>query len=72
MGIKFLYYNRMANEKQKSRALDEFTNNPDIKFLVSSPTLSQTPTRSNSLVGVVNEVRWTIAEPPDGQPRHHR
>ncbi|KAH7243569.1 SNF2 family N-terminal domain-containing protein [Fusarium redolens] len=36
MGIKFLYYNRMANEKQKSRALDEFTNNPDIKFLVSS------------------------------------
>ncbi|KAG7411436.1 DNA repair protein RAD5 [Fusarium oxysporum f. sp. rapae] len=36
MGIKFLYYNRMANQKQKTRALDGFTNNPDIKILVSS------------------------------------
>ncbi|CVL00828.1 related to protein RIS1 [Fusarium mangiferae] len=36
MGTKFLYYNRMANEKQKARALDEFTNNPEIKILVSS------------------------------------
>ncbi|KAG5795343.1 hypothetical protein H9Q69_005593 [Fusarium xylarioides] len=36
MGIKFLYYNRMANKKQKARALDEFANNPEIKILVSS------------------------------------
>ncbi|KAF4444630.1 DNA repair RAD5 [Fusarium acutatum] len=36
LGIKFLYYNRMSNQKQKTRALDEFTNNTDIKILVSS------------------------------------
>ncbi|SCV53634.1 related to protein RIS1 [Fusarium fujikuroi] len=36
MGIKFLYYNRMASKKQKARALDEFANNPEIKVLVSS------------------------------------
>ncbi|KAF5540542.1 DNA repair RAD5 [Fusarium phyllophilum] len=36
LGIKFLYYNRMANQKQKTRALDEFTNNADTKILVSS------------------------------------
>ncbi|KAF5973402.1 DNA repair RAD5 [Fusarium coicis] len=36
LGINFLYYNRMANQKQKTRALDEFTNNTDIKILVSS------------------------------------
>ncbi|KAF9776653.1 hypothetical protein IL306_005120 [Fusarium sp. DS 682] len=36
MGIKFVYYNRMANKRQKARALDEFANNPDIKILVSS------------------------------------
>ncbi|KAG9498634.1 hypothetical protein J7337_009444 [Fusarium musae] len=36
LGINFLYYNRMANQKQKARALDEFTNNTDIKILVSS------------------------------------
>ncbi|KAF4495906.1 DNA repair RAD5 [Fusarium agapanthi] len=36
LGIQFLYYNRMANQKQKTRALDEFTNKPDIKILVSS------------------------------------
>ncbi|KAF5629815.1 RIS1-like protein [Fusarium sp. NRRL 25303] len=36
MGIKFVYYNRMANKKQKARALDEFTNNGEIKILVSS------------------------------------
>ncbi|KAF5694263.1 RIS1-like protein [Fusarium globosum] len=36
MGIKFLYYNRMSNQKQKTRALDEFTNKTDIKILVSS------------------------------------
>ncbi|KAG4268220.1 hypothetical protein FPRO04_12560 [Fusarium proliferatum] len=36
MGIKFLYYNRMANQKQKTRALEEFTNKTDIKILVSS------------------------------------
>ncbi|KAG5774335.1 hypothetical protein H9Q72_000225 [Fusarium xylarioides] len=36
LGMKFLYYNRMANQKQKTRALDEFTNNTDVKILVSS------------------------------------
>ncbi|KAF4961084.1 hypothetical protein FGADI_500 [Fusarium gaditjirri] len=36
LGIKFVYYNRMANKQQKARALDEFTNNPEIKILVSS------------------------------------
>lgn len=36
MGIKFVYYNRMANKKQKARALDEFTNNGEIKILVRS------------------------------------
>jgi hypothetical protein len=72
MGINFLYYNRMANKKKKARALDEFASNPEIKILVSSPTLSQAPARSKSHVGVVNEVRWTIPESPDGQPRHHR
>ncbi|TXB98843.1 hypothetical protein FocTR4_00012656 [Fusarium oxysporum f. sp. cubense] len=36
MGINFLYYNRMANKKQKARALDEFASNPEIKILVSS------------------------------------
>ncbi|CCT71110.1 related to protein RIS1 [Fusarium fujikuroi IMI 58289] len=36
MGIKFLYYNRMANQKQKTQALDEFANKTDIKILVSS------------------------------------
>lgn len=72
MGTKFLYYNRMANEKQKTRALDEFTNNPEIKILVSSYTLSQALARSNSHVGVVNEVWWTVLESTDGQPCHHR
>ncbi|KAF5237910.1 hypothetical protein FANTH_10521 [Fusarium anthophilum] len=36
MGIKFVYYNRMANKKQKAQALDEFTSNGEIKILVSS------------------------------------
>ncbi|KAM5378331.1 hypothetical protein ACJA88_006065 [Fusarium oxysporum] len=36
MGINFLYYNRMANKKQKARALDEFASNPETKILVSS------------------------------------
>ncbi|KAF5582047.1 DNA repair RAD5 [Fusarium pseudocircinatum] len=36
LGINFFFYNRMANQKQKTRALDEFTNNTDIKILVSS------------------------------------
>ncbi|KAF5610438.1 DNA repair RAD5 [Fusarium subglutinans] len=36
LGIQFLYYNRMANQKQKNRALGEFTDNPDVKILVSS------------------------------------
>ncbi|KAM0191912.1 hypothetical protein ACHAPI_008630 [Fusarium lateritium] len=36
MGMNFLYYNRMATKKQKNRALDEFTHNPEIKILVAS------------------------------------
>lgn len=36
MGIKFVYYNRMANKKQKARAFDEFTNNGETKILVRS------------------------------------
>lgn len=71
MGIEFLYYNRMANQKQKTRALDEFTNKTDIKILVSTHSLSRVSERSDSHVGVVNEVRWAVLESPDGQPSHH-
>lgn len=63
LGINFVYYNQMANLKQKDAALQTFKNSPKCKILVCLIFAHVLVDRFDKCLGDIDEMRRPIFEP---------